>query len=228
MLGFFAVTAMIALIGGLIAFSVYRDRKRREALEKMADSLGLVFLAKDDGSVTAPFQRLSLFQIGKSRRATNCMSGDSGEVRLSIFDYQYTTGSGKNQSTRRFTVVGMESPRLRLPGFSLRPENIFDRIGGMLGFQDIDFAEDPAFSDAFVLKGEGEAGIRRLFSPALRAHFLLHRDRSAEGSGNLLIGYGARPAKAEEYSKLLAMAYETFGFIVDRQESGAEPEVPPG
>jgi len=56
-----------------------------------------------------------------------------------VFDYVYVTGYGKNRQIHRQSVVYLEPPYLRLPYFSLRPENILLKIFTEFGYQDIDF-----------------------------------------------------------------------------------------
>ena len=56
-----------------------------------------------------------------------------------------------------------------LPQFTLGPEGFFARIGQALGWPDIDFSEDEAFSRGYVLKGGDDTAVRALFTPELRA-----------------------------------------------------------
>ena len=78
-----------------------------------------------------------------------------------------------------FTVDKSTFTRLRAPyvnadglRFSLHRTHLFSGIGKLLGLQDIQIG-DPFFDDAFVIKSNDAAGVRRvLANPALRA--LLH------------------------------------------------------
>jgi len=212
------ITVIVAIVGGAIWTSIVLERKRKEKVAGVADSLGLSYVADDDESLRNRFSGMTLFQTGHTKSSGNCMSGDSGDVRISIFDYTYTTGSGKHKSTRRMTVVALESANLRIPSFSMRPESIFDKLGGMLGFQDIDFDDDQEFSNSFVLKGENEEAIRKLFQRDLREGFVAKSGINVEATPGKLICYrGSSRSKPEDYPNLLKEAYEIYGLFVDQK-----------
>lgn len=208
------------LIGGgitaVVLISLHLDKKRRERLANVAQEMGLTFLPEGSDEL---WQRLSLFylfNLGRARKMTNLVHGDAGDVKLAIFDYQYTTGSGKNTHTAKMTIVAIESAELNCPPFSLRPENIFDKLGGALGFQDIDFASHPNFSKMFVLKSPNEEQVRQFMKPALLEYFESQPGISLEANQGMLFFYrGSRRAKPEELKDLFAKAYEAYGKIVD-------------
>ncbi len=215
-----SIAIIVAVIVTGIAAAVKYEKKRKAEIAAVAESLGLTWVPGDDPAIRERFASLALFNLGRGRAMSNCMTGDSGEVRISIFDYQWTTGSGKHQHTARVTLVALESPRLRLTPFSIRPEHMFDSIGGMLGFQDIDFDDDAAFSKSYVLKSSDEPGARKLFAPALRQYFVSNPGSNAEGTSRILVLHHRR-AKPADYPNLLKQAYEVFGLIVDMGEVDA-------
>ena len=55
---------------------------------------------------------------------------------------------------------------------------LFDALGQSLGGQDIDFEDDKAFSDAFVLQGDNETAVRDLFDTQVRQWFVAQAARS--------------------------------------------------
>ena len=131
------------------------------------------------------------------------MRGEVDGVTVSAFDYSYVTGGGRSRQTHRQTVATMSLPALALPGFELRPENIFHKIGSALGFQDIDFPEAPVFSKAFLLRGAEEAAIRSAFRSGVLSFFERHQGTSAEGRGRNLVYYRAsrtlKPAEVRAF-----------------------------
>ena len=151
------------LIGGGIWYSVYAAKKRREAMLEAAESMGLTFFPDGDPSLLNQLSAFKLFNQGRGRKMKNLIQGDSGEVNIAIFDYQYTTGSGKHSQTHVQSVVALQSSELVCPDFTMRPEGMFDKIGGMMGFQDIDFDTHPDFSRMFVLKAPDEQAVRDFF-----------------------------------------------------------------
>ena len=98
----------------------------------------------------------------------------------------------------------------------MRPENIFDKVGSALGFQDIDFDSHPNFSRTFVLKSSNEAAIRSYFRPALLEFFETKQGVSVEAESGMMFFF--RPGlrvKPAELKDLLSQAYEVFGYMVD-------------
>lgn len=151
----------------------------------------------------------------------NVLTGETDEVRLAIFDYKYTTGSGKNSHTYLQTVASIESESLQIPQFTMRPEGLFDAVGGVLGFQDIDFDHHPEYSKAFVLKSEQEEMVREFFDTPILDFFAGKKGICVEGLPGKMIFYrGSKRVKPENFKELLADAYEIYGLFVDRGQRG--------
>ena len=119
------------------------------------------------------------------------MHGDRGEFPVTILDFKYVTGSGKNQTTHRQSVVSFGLPGHHLPRFDLRPEGALAKIGSVFGFQDIDFAPDPTFSNRYLLQGNDEAEIRQIFTTDVRRMLSTKANLSVEAGGERLIVYRA-------------------------------------
>lgn len=211
------IFVVIAVLIGISGWHAHKKNKERtEAFEKQADAMGLQFSA-DGGDVRERLIGLNLMTAGRAQRAKNLISGDAGDVKISIFDYQYTIGSGKNSRTHIQTVVALESSGINAPEFSMRQQNAFlDRIGKFFGGQDIDFESHPKFSEMFVLKGPDEDAIRSFFTPELLAFFETKVGHSIEGArGQMVLYKNGERTKPENVKDLLASAYEVYGHIVD-------------
>jgi hypothetical protein len=88
------------------------------------------------------------------------------------------------------TVVHIRSPRLSLPPFVLSPENAFHKLGGWLGYHDIDFPESPEFSAKYLLRSkEAEDRVRMLFHPGLRLYFEQRPPITVEGLNEEMLIY---------------------------------------
>ena len=109
-----------------------------------------------------------LFGKGRRRPFDNVMSDATARLKTSLFDYSFTVGGGKNSHTYTQTVAAY-SQELWLPLFEMRPEGFLDRIGEAFVHKDIDFDSHPDFSRRYFCVGPDEAGIRKLFCPALLA-----------------------------------------------------------
>ena len=168
------------------------ERQRREALQRIAKDLGMTFSAEGVGASSLGVADLRLFRMGRSRRFSNALVGKNQDVMVSVFDYRYVTGSGKNQSTSSQTVAGFQAEELALPAFELRPENVFHKIGQAFGYRDFDFPDYPEFSRRYILRGEDETAVRQLFDSELIRFVEGLKGVSIEGEGDRLIVYRAR------------------------------------
>jgi len=107
-------------------------------------------------------------------------------MAFTAFEYVYTVGYGRSQSTHTQAMIKWESAGAKLAEFTVGPESFFSRIGQALGASDIDFDEDPGFSRAYVLKGTDETAIRSLFTSALRAELASQPGQHVAGAGPTL------------------------------------------
>lgn len=207
---------VVVLIAGGIWWGSYLGKKRREAFESSAHEMGLSFYPHGKDDLMSSLAGFQLFSRGRARKMNNLVEGVTDEVRIAIFDYQYTTGSGRSQTTTAQTVAALQSPQLGCPDFSMRPESVFDRVGGMLGFQDIDFESHPEFSRLFVLKGSDEEAVRTMFTPSLLEYFESRPGISVEGFGqNMCFFRSGKKVPPDKLKELLADAYEVFGHLAD-------------
>jgi hypothetical protein len=207
---------ILLLVFAGIGYTVWAEKKRTEGLALAASQLGLEFIK--DGAQSGLLERLSdfmLMQQGRGRKFQNLISGDTDEIRISIFDYQYTTGSGKQQQTHKQTIICLESGMLAIPAFTLRPENFFDKIGGALGIQkDINFEEFPNFSKMFLLKSANEPAVRALFHRELVEKLEKSRRQSMETAPGKVILYVSGQRKSpEQLKELFAEALEYFSLL---------------
>jgi len=203
--------------GGAMWYSHRMAKKRREAFIETAEEMGLQSYPDGDPELMNRFAGFKLFSQGRGRRMKNVVQGDSGEVKIAIFDYQYTTGSGKQSRTHYQSIVSLQSREIQCPDFTMRPEGMFDKIGSKMGFQDIDFDTHPEFSKMFVLKSSNEPAIREYFKPPLLEFFESKKGISVEaGDGALFFYRPSKKIKAEEIKDYLGQAYEVYGAMVDQ------------
>ncbi len=199
-----------------VVLSIHFDKKRREQLAATAEEMGLCYFPDGDSNLLTQLQDFGLFNMGRARKMTNLIQGDSGEVKIAIFDYQYTTGSGKNSTTHRFSIAALQSQELNSPSFTMRPQNFLDRFGNMLGFQDINFDTHPVFSKLFVLQGVDEEAVRIYFGKARLDFFESRPGVSVEAQPGMMFFYhSGKRIKPDELKDFLASAYEVFGAMVD-------------
>jgi hypothetical protein len=206
------------ILGGIVVavaiWLMHRyEKKRTESMSNIAEELGLTFFPEGHPDLVSKLQLLPIFNKGRDRKMRNLMTAETEETQLAIFDYQYTTGGGKNQHTHKSTIASMIKDDLRLPHFSVRPEGFFDRVGAVVGFQDINFDDHPDFSRAYVLKGENEAAIRSFFTKDMLDLFASKKDVMVEAGGNVICFRRKGRQSPEQIADFMAECYEFMNAV---------------
>jgi len=202
------------LIVALITWGIIRARERREAMARLAAELGLQYYAADPWDLPARYQHFGLFNTGHSRRASNILAGAIDGRDVQAFDYQYTTGSGKDQHTSCFQVTMLTMPILA-PRLSLRRENFLDTIASWVGHDDIDF-ESEAFSKRYCVKCDEPKFAYDIFHARLIEYLLARGDAPAmEMNGPLFLLYDSGSGQVENVRRLLAIGHEILRSIPD-------------
>jgi hypothetical protein len=187
------------------------DKKRTEAIQLVANEMGLAFEPKGDNTLLAGLSGFELFKHGHSKRLKNLIRGATRQTEIALFDYRYTTGGGRHQQIWRQTVVLFRLNQASLPTFTLRPESVWDKLGAVLGFKDINFETHPDFSKRYVLKGQDEAAIRRVFNVRVLAFYEAEPNICTEGAGDQLLVYRrAKQIKPEEWRAFLDEAFKVL------------------
>jgi len=181
--------AAAAVVGAGLFFRHRMQKKRAEAMERIAGELRLVFTPEGDETVMSEHSALHLFLQGRSKKIRNLIRGTVRDLNVSIFDYQYTTGAGKHQHTWSQTVISLQPQGRNLPAFTMRPENVFHKLGSMMGYQDIDFESNPVFSKKYLLRGPDDAAIRSVFTSRVLTFFESEPGLCVEADGRKLIVY---------------------------------------
>jgi hypothetical protein len=195
--GFIAIALVFAYIGYLW------EQKRTKAFAQLASDLSFDFSPAGDSGYFDSMSALHLFSQGKHKTWSNLMRGEAGGLAVSIFDYRFTTGSGKSKHTTKQTVICFQFDSPSLPLFSLRPESFWHKVGSWLGMKDINFDTHPKFSSAYLLQGPDEAAIRNVFNSKVLDFFEQNTSLSVEAMGDRLFFYtpGVRvdPKKIHEF-----------------------------
>jgi hypothetical protein len=178
--------AAVVAIAGLVMYNqLVREHTAERTLQMQgaAARLGWQFTASVSFDSIPAVRQFELFARGHHRQIRNFMSGKSGEHPVAIFDYEYVTGGGRSRRRWVQTVVNVHTPGMDYVRFELKPEEVFHRIGSLLGYQDIDLERHPGFSRAYLLRGPDEAAIRRAFTPHVVDFFERHTYHQAEAGG---------------------------------------------
>lgn len=220
---FLVIVGVAALIAGGIAWSFYAARKRREAMSALANELGLSF-SPDNRSAHvrfAPF--VSIFDNGRSRASRNVLEGDTEYGKTVIFEYTYVTGSGKHRTTHFHSVCIIQT-KFMFKRLSIRKEGLFDKIAGMVGFKDIDFAS-AEFSKRFWVKSDDEGFAREIMTDHMIDFMLKQKETpDIELGGDMLAFHKHGLIKPAQYKELFAFATD---FMLRMPQFGAGPKTNP-
>jgi hypothetical protein len=179
------IVVVIAVIASVF------EARRRKALAAFARRVGFSFNPGGAVPFDHDFAGYTPFGQGSSRRASNVITGTRGGVRFRMFDYRYTTGSGKNRRTHHYGIVAADVP-LAFPRMTMRPEGMFDKIASLAGFDDLNF-ESEAFSRRYHVKCDDRKRVYDLVHPRMMEYLLsLPAVHWQLGPGLVLIVRGGR------------------------------------
>lgn len=203
----FAVIIVIAF--AFVSRSQRADGPRAALMKRWGRSHGFLFKPRD----TALASSLKGFKLmANGGVLSNVLRAKKDHGAVEMFDFEYTTaaiGNDTGQTVQR-TVVAMHGDG-RAPHFFLRRQHaVLDALGTQLGGQDVNFEDDAAFSEKFVLQTRSDVGaLRAFFSPTVRAAFtaLANTALVIEGrDGVLLVHQGKRVERTDELDALLTDA----------------------
>ena len=173
-------------------FSDIFGNKRADALKSLAYDLDMEYSRKDEFKFIKRMGEFQLFKAGHSKRIRNILRKDDDwlEFSTAIFDYQYTIQHGKSSSTYVQTVFFVDSKKLALPQFLLKPENFFHRIGKSLNWvKDIEFEEHPEFSRKYLIQSEFPEMFKEKVDEDFTRFFSVENKWRLEGVNYFLIFY---------------------------------------
>jgi len=207
------VPAFIALAVALIVFGILKARERREAMARLAKELGFEYYPDDPWNLEDKYAMFELFGRGHSRKASNVICGEVDGRAVVAFDYQYTTGSGKNQSTHSCQALVMGLP-IVAAGLRMRSESLFDRVASWVGYEDINFE-----SDEFSRRYHVACDDRRFAYDILHARLIEHllacgQAPDLEMKGPLMVLFESQ-GDAANVRRLLAIGREIVASIPD-------------
>ena len=184
----FGMSIFLLIFFVLFGWICFRKvRGTRKALTEFAASRGFSFSTNGRHILSAEYFRFPLFKRGRARGVRNVFTGQYNWVDFTLFDYWH-----KSSDMSHNYLVAVFPTVLSIPDFELRHESIPDKIREKLGQKEIDFEEDPEFSERYHLLGTRAAAVQGFFREDLRS-VLRHMDKSKldgmEGSGHWLVFY---------------------------------------
>lgn len=220
----------LAIVGGYYAW--LSAKKRREALAALAARLGWTFDPSRDTHHDDEYAHFEIFRRGHSRQAYNTLQGTveiEGHpfpAKMGDFLYKVTSSNGKTTTTHtyRFSYLILHLP-WAVPDLLIRREGIFDKLAGVIGFDDIDF-ESSEFSRRFLVKSPDKRFAYDVIEPRMM-EFLLGASPPALDIENsrLCVADGRSSWSPEQFEAFLRLAGEFFSrwpdHVVDALETRA-------
>ena len=183
--GFIAIAAVAAVLGYLSSL------KRREAMVAVAAKLGLHFAPDKNRTLARRYEFLDKLHVGADRYAYNILSGDYQGHSVTLFDYHYRTGSGKDTHHHYISFFILQLPAA-FPELVIGPEGFFSKIAQAVGYDDIDF-ESHEFSRRFCVRSRDKKFAYDVCNARMIEYLLSNTDLAIEiEGGELGISFDSR------------------------------------
>jgi hypothetical protein len=185
-----SIISWIVILLIVISIIGYVYGKRRgEAFQKFARQMGLSFSKKVDMNALAEFNDFQLFSAKRGKTFSYLISGEMESASVMLFDYRFKTLEGHLSDVYSQTVALVKSSRLNFPAFEMYPQGALHKMFSVLGKQDINFQHQQGFSNAYILRSEGENAVRSIFTDQVLSYFENHRGLTIEAKDDKLIYY---------------------------------------
>jgi hypothetical protein len=145
------------------------------------------------------------FGHGHSRSATNVVEGWYEGRAFLAFDYRYTTGSGDDSSTYRFSVMTMHLGELThpVPQLQVAEYRGLGKFFSNLFGSDLVLG-DPVFDDRFHVRTDSPELAHDVLTPDLRAMLSAYQDRAWRLQGDSLVMFRRGQHTPAEIDAVLA------------------------
>jgi hypothetical protein len=163
-------TATVVVLSSLAFLEWRAGKKRAAAFQAFAQNMGLA-VDSDALSALEALGRFKVWRAGRDQRAKNILVGTRDGRPVLLFDFGYTTGSGKSSTKHTHTVCLIAGPSTA-PDFLARRRTVLDKLASAFTGKHLEF-DDPAaaaFAKEWVVFGERDA--HRLFSSSLQGFFV--------------------------------------------------------
>ena len=205
------VSGIAGILGSILWIAFHFDKKRRQQWLEVATALGFEYLTVYPGELDGIVGSSRLMTTGRQRAWTNIFTRRVDSLGVTFCDYRYATGHGKNTRVWQQTVILFWSPSINAPQFEIKPEGWFNKLGEMLGGQDIDFVDSPEFSKKYVLTGNDEAAIRDFLRPDIRELLAGMQNLCLEvRPGSVMFWFNQRRIAPLEFNAAFEQAFSVY------------------
>jgi len=178
------IAGFVALFIVIGVFGYISSMKRRQAMMALAARLGLNFYPRKDRDMARRYRFLDKLRAGRDRYAFNTLTGGYQDNDVTVFDYHYKTGSGKNTHHHYLSFFFLKMPA-SFPELVIAREGLLSKIGQALGYDDIDF-ESHEFSRKFCVRSKDKKFAYDVCNALMIEYLLSNDDLSIEIENNIL------------------------------------------
>ena len=178
------IVGFVALFIVIGIFGYISSMKRRQAMMALAARLGLNFYPGKDRDMARRYRFLDKLRAGRDRYAFNILTGGYQDNDVTVFDYHYKTGSGKDTHHHYLSFFLLKMPVI-FPELVIVREGLLSKIGQALGYDDIDF-ESHEFSRKFCVRSKDKKFAYDVCNALMIEYLLSNDDLSIEIENNIL------------------------------------------
>ena len=209
-MGTLYIILIISFIVAAAAYSMYATAQRQKLLSQWAHSRSLRFNPAKTSKMDSRYVEFKCLHRGHSRHAYNIITGQLGGLEIIAFDYQYTTGSGKNRQTNNFSAMIVTAPIPLKPLF-IRREGFFDKFTEFFGIDDIDF-ESAEFSRKFFVKSPDKKWAYDVIHQRMMEYLLTTPEFVIQFADNSIIAWNERTFTPDDFQP----AFDMIEGMLDR------------
>ena len=208
------VSGIVGILGGILAISYHLEKKRRQQWLEVATAHGFEYLTAYPDELDGIVGSSLLMTTGRQKAWTNIFRRQVDALGVIFCDFRHTVGGGKNSTTWQQTVILFRSPSINAPQFELKPEGWLHKVGGLIGFQDIDFVESPEFSKKYLLTGSDESAIRDFLRPEILQLLVGFQKLCLEvRPGSLMFWFDRKRISPQEFKAVFEQAFSVYTAI---------------
>ncbi len=203
----------------LIVPNYQKASPRQQRIKTIAVDNGWLF-TREEQVESSELLEFDFFQSRPLEKKTNIIGGEFVDcgVDWEMSDIIFDEGAMLSKEVYRTTVQLLHLHK-EIPSFTVEQEGIFDkifdRVLSLKTAEDIDFNENPVFSNNLRLTGENEDAIRKLFNPSLVGFLETEEVYHIESNGSSLIIFKSlRIANTGEMKNMVRFSEELVKYLL--------------
>ena len=181
-----------------------------------AAEMEMTYFENDQYGLLEQINSFELMNRGHDARIKNIMvrGHEMDDVQECLFDFQYDSGSGENETTHKTSVIFLNSKSLLLPTFFMRPKN---KLGKW--FQRIrNKNQGPSDKDQLLynykVKMDDASQLDFLLNSGIHTLLLTDKVYNLEGNGHyLIIYYDNHLLSINQILNMRTTAYNIYDYL---------------